>query len=150
MFSFVKVLHPFPTGVEQEHLTVFGPDRTVCDRSPMTVRGGVVPRNPWLSCRCAEWARRLGAFAADAQDCIMVRVVAAHRIQGCGTNVRARQASSPRPRHPDHTKRAVVLGAVKVWTGQGGASERSARRPILTAPARASVSKERVGTKNRP
>ena len=56
----------------------------------------------------------------------------------------------PSDRHPDRVKRAVVLGAVKVWTGQGGASERSARRPILTAPARASVSKERVGTKNRP
>ena len=27
----------------------------------MTVRGGGVPRKPWLSCRCAEWARRLGA-----------------------------------------------------------------------------------------
>jgi hypothetical protein len=87
----------------------------------MTVRGGGVPRKPWLSCRCAEWARRLGAFAADAQDCIMVRVVAAHRIQGCGTNVRARQASSPRPRHPDHNERAAVLGAVKVWPGIAGA-----------------------------
>ena len=27
----------------------------------MTVRGGGVPRKPWLSCRCAEWVRRLGA-----------------------------------------------------------------------------------------
>jgi len=27
----------------------------------MMVRGGGVPRKPWLSCRCAEWARRLGA-----------------------------------------------------------------------------------------
>ena len=27
----------------------------------MTVRGGGVPGKPWLSCRCAEWARRLGA-----------------------------------------------------------------------------------------
>ena len=27
----------------------------------MTVRGGGVPQKPWLSCRCAEWARRLGA-----------------------------------------------------------------------------------------
>jgi Tripartite tricarboxylate transporter family receptor len=40
------------------------------------------------------------SFAADAQDCIMVRVVAAHRIQGCGTIVRARQASSPRTPSP--------------------------------------------------
>jgi hypothetical protein len=37
----------------------------------------------------------------------------AHRIQGCGTNVRAPHVSSPRIRHPDHTKCAVVLGAIK-------------------------------------
>jgi hypothetical protein len=57
------------------------------------------------------------SFAADAQDCIMVRVIAAHRIQGCGTILRAPQASSPRHRHPDHNERAAVLGAVKVWPG---------------------------------
>jgi hypothetical protein len=27
----------------------------------------------------------------------------------------------PSDRHPDRTKRAVVLGAVKVWPGTGGA-----------------------------
>jgi hypothetical protein len=27
----------------------------------------------------------------------------------------------PSDRHPDRTKRAVVLGAVKVWPGNGGA-----------------------------
>jgi hypothetical protein len=27
----------------------------------MTVRGGGDPPKPWLSCRCADWARRLGA-----------------------------------------------------------------------------------------
>jgi hypothetical protein len=86
----------------------------------MTVRGGGVPRKPWLSCRCAEWARRLGAFAADAQDCIMVRVIAAHRIQGCGTNVRAPQRA-PLDSSSDHNERAAVLGAVKVWPGIAGA-----------------------------
>jgi hypothetical protein len=43
----------------------------------------------------------------------MVWAFVAHRIQGCGTIIRAPQAGSPRRRHPDHTKRAVVLGAVK-------------------------------------
>ena len=36
------------------------------------------------------------------------------------TNVRARKRASL-DRHPDHNERAVVLGAVKVWPGKGGA-----------------------------
>jgi len=34
-------------------------------------------------------------------------------IEGCGTNVRAPHAGSPRLRHPDHSKCAAVLEAVK-------------------------------------
>jgi hypothetical protein len=30
---------------------------------------------------------------------------------------RAKQAGSPRQRHPDHIERAVVLEAAKVWPG---------------------------------
>src|SRR4249920_993722 len=66
------------------------------------------------------------SFAADAQDCIMVRVIATHRIQGCGTIVRAPQASSPRHRHPDHNERAAVLGAVKVWPSIRGEAKATA------------------------
>jgi len=57
------------------------------------------------------------SFAADAHECIMVRVVVAHRIQGCGAIRSCPTASSPRHRHPDHNERAAVLGAVKVWPG---------------------------------
>src|SRR5215471_1683195 len=63
----------------------------------------------------------------------------ARRIQGCGTNVRASHAGSPRRRHPDHTKCAVVLRAVKDGAFGG------ANAPSLTAPALAGSS-IRVGS----
>jgi hypothetical protein len=45
----------------------------------------------------------------------------------------------PSDRHPDRTKRAVVLEAVKVWPGNGGACRKGlVRRPTLTASVRAS------------
>jgi hypothetical protein len=34
--------------------------------------------------------------------------------------IRARKSGLPSDRHPDRTKRAVVLGAVKVWPSEGG------------------------------
>src|SRR5258707_2102178 len=60
------------------------------------------------------------SFAADAHDCIMVRV-----LGPTGYKVVARliapECGLPSDRHPDRTKRAVVLEAVKVWPGNGGA-----------------------------
>jgi len=41
-----------------------------------------------------------------------------HRIQGRGAIIRARKSGLPSDRHPDRTKRAVVLEAVKVWPGK--------------------------------
>ena len=62
----------------------------------------------------------LRSFAADAHDCIMVRV-----LRPTGYKVVARliapASGLPSDRHPDRTKRAVVLEAVKVWPGDGGA-----------------------------
>jgi hypothetical protein len=115
----------------------------------MTVRGGGVPRKPWLSCRCAEWARRLGAFAADAQDCIMVRVVTAHRIQGCGTNVRARQASSPLIVIPTAPSVPSCSKLSRCGLARAEYAARLGRRPTLTAPARAGFAILRVGAKKR-
>jgi len=44
----------------------------------------------------------------------------------------------PSDRHPDRTKRAVVLEAVKAWPGNGGACRKGlVRRPTLTASVRA-------------
>src|SRR6267378_4223178 len=60
------------------------------------------------------------SFAADAHDCIMVRV-----LGPTGYKVVARliapERGLPSDRHPDRTKRAVVLEAVKVWPGKLGA-----------------------------
>jgi hypothetical protein len=62
----------------------------------------------------------LRSFAADAHDCIMVRV-----LRPTGYKVVARliapASGLPSDRHPDRTKRAVVLEAIKVWPGNGGA-----------------------------
>src|SRR5712672_775165 len=62
----------------------------------------------------------LRSFAADAHDCIMVRV-----LGPTGYKVVARliapASGLPSDRHPDRTKRAVVLETVKVWPGNGGA-----------------------------
>jgi hypothetical protein len=90
----------------------------------------------------------LRSFAADAHDCIMVRV-----LRPTGYKVVARliapASGLPSDRHPDRTKRAVVLEAVKVWPGDGEPVVRLARRPTLTASARASASEVWVGTKKR-
>ena len=78
------------------------------------------------------------SFAADAHDCIMVRV-----LGPTGYKVVARliapERGLPSDRHPDRTKRAVVLEAVKVWPGNGGACRKGlVRRPTLTVSVRAS------------
>ena len=43
-----------------------------------------------------------------------------HRIQGRGAIDPRPESELPSDRHPDRTKRAVVLEAVKVWPGKGG------------------------------
>src|ERR1700687_1186778 len=59
----------------------------------------------------------LRSFAADAYDCIMVRVLGPTEYK-----VVARpKAGSPLIVIPIATKRAVVLEAVKVWPGKLGA-----------------------------
>ena len=58
---------------------------------------------------------------------------------------RAPYAGSPRPRHPDTPKHAVVLGAIKAKPIGG----RPMGRPALTAPARAGQFDAWVGTKKR-
>ena len=59
----------------------------------------------------------------------------------------APKSGLPSDRHPDRTKRAIVLEAVKVWPGKGGASAKLVRRPTLI-PARAGMGKAAIGTKN--
>src|SRR4030081_3737713 len=78
------------------------------------------------------------SFAADAHDCIMVRV-----LVPTGYKVVARliapERGLPSDRHPDRTTRHVALEAVKVWPGNGGACRKGlVRRPTLRATVRAS------------
>jgi hypothetical protein len=64
------------------------------------------------------------SFAADAHDCIMVQAL----IEPTGYKYAAgffiplQKAAPLVNRHPDHPKRAAVLGAVKVWPGDDGST----------------------------
>ena len=58
----------------------------VRDGLAMTVRGGGVPRLSLASMPPLRMGPPPRSFAADAHACIMVRVIATHRIQGCGAS----------------------------------------------------------------
>jgi hypothetical protein len=85
----------------------------------------------------------LRSFAADAYDCIMVRVLGPTGYKVVARLIPRPKAGSPSDRHPDRTKRAVVLEAVKVWPGKLGVCRKvgaaanldrsCARRPQRTA-----------------
>ena len=80
----------------------------------MTVRGGGFPTSPLAFVPIGRMGPPLRSFAADAHDCIMVRV-----LGPTGYKVVARliapASGLPSDRHPDRSKRAIVLEAVKVW-----------------------------------
>jgi hypothetical protein len=86
----------------------------------MTVRGGGIPACPLAFVPTGRMGPPLRSFAADAHDCIMVRV-----LGPTGYKVVARliapASGLPSDRHPDRSKRAVALEAVKVWPGKAGA-----------------------------
>src|SRR6266568_6891387 len=88
------------------------------------------------------------SFAADAHDCIMVRV-----LGPTGYKVVARliapERGLPSDRHPDRTKRAVVLEAVKVWPGNGGARRKVGATANLDSFCARQRSEVRAGTKRR-
>ena len=73
----------------------FGPVSTlVTGWLPMTVRGGGVPEKPTASMPLCRMGPPPRSFRCDAHHCIMVWVFT-HRIQGCGTNVRATTRGLP-------------------------------------------------------
>src|SRR5262245_18869413 len=108
----------------------FRPCPRACDGSPMTVRGGGVPRVRTALMPSERMGPPPRSFAADAHHCIMVRV--SKRPSEYKHVARsARHASGPASdRHLDHNERAAVLGAVKCGLVNG-----RERRPTLTAPA---------------
>jgi hypothetical protein len=87
-----------------------------------------------LRCRCALLHH--GRVLAPTEYKVVARLIAS-------------ESGLPSDRHPDRAKRAVVLEAVKVWPGEGGACRKVVRRPTLTAPERADVRESRVGTQKR-
>ena len=78
----------------KEHLTVSAQSAR-CDGSPMTVRGGGVPAKTTALMPLCRMGPPPRSFRCDAHHCIMVWVLT-HRIQGCGTNVRAHTRAPPR------------------------------------------------------
>ena len=73
-----------------------------------------------------------------------------HRIQGRGAIDPRPESGLPSDRHPDRTKRAVVLEAVKVWPGKGGVRRKvGASANLDSSCARRLCTIMRVGAKKR-
>src|SRR5580700_5138629 len=56
----------------------------------MTIRGGGHPKQAMVLTPVSRLGPPPRSFAADADDCIMVRSLWTYRIQGCGAILRAR------------------------------------------------------------
>src|SRR6516165_7774699 len=73
------------------------------------------------------------SFAADAHDCIMVRVPGPTGYKVVAPLIRTRKRA-PSDRHPDRTQRAVVLEAVKVWPSKREACRKVGAPANLDSP----------------
>src|SRR3989475_2725995 len=107
-----------------------------CDGTPMTVRGGGIPRRPLALTPNGRMGPPLRSFAADAHDCIMVRV-----LGPTGYKVVARLNRVPKAGSP----LIVIATALSVPScskpsryglARAKHAARLVRRPILTASAR--------------
>ena len=72
-----------------------------------------------------------------------------HRIQGRGAIDPRPESGLPSDRHPDRTKRAVVLEAVKVWPGKGGVRRKVGASANLDSSCARRFAILRVGAKKR-
>ena len=89
------------------------------------------------------------SFAADAHECIMVRVLDPPDTRSWRDLIRAQESGLPSDRHPDRTKRAVVLEAVKVWPGKGGVRRKVGASANLDSSCARRLCNLRVGAKKR-
>ena len=115
----------------------------------MTVRGGGIPRRPLALTPNGRMGPPLRGFAADAHDCIMVRVLGPTGYKVVARLNRAPKAGSPL---------IVIATALSVPScskpsryglAKAKHAARLVRRPILTASARIDLSNARVGMKKR-
>ena len=117
--------------------------------TPITVRGGGIPRRPLALTPNGRMGPPLRSFAADAHDCIMVRVLGPTGYKVVARLNRAPKAGSPL---------IVIATALSVPScskpsryglARAKHAARLVRRPILTASARIDLSDARVGMKKR-
>ena len=115
----------------------------------MTVRGGGIPRRPLALTPNGRMGPPLRSFAADAHDCIMVRVLGPTGYKVVARLNRAPKAGSPL---------IVIATAFSVPScskpsryglARAKHAARLVRRRILTASARIDLSDARVGMKKR-
>jgi len=95
----------------------------------MTVRGGGAPTSPLAFTPTGRMGPPLRSFAADAHDCIMVRVLGPTGYKVVARLNRAR-SGLPSDRYLRPRKRAVALEAVKAKAKHAA---RLVQRPTLTA-----------------
>jgi len=115
----------------------------------MTVRGGGIPRRPLALTPNGRMGPPLRSFAADAHDCIMVRV-----LGPTGYKVVARLNRAPKAGSPLIVIATALSGPSCSKPSRYGLARakhaaRLVRRPILTASARIDLSDARVGMKKR-
>jgi hypothetical protein len=109
----------------------------------MTVRGGGVPCEPWLSCRFLEWVRRLGASLPMRNTASWVwglRILTEYKA--AARSFVPRHAGLPSYRHPDAPSMPSCSKPSRPslrWAVEGG--------PALTASARDGFNALRVGAR---
>ena len=116
----------------------------------MTVRGGGVPCHAMAFVPPLRMGPPPRSLAADAHACIMVRVTAIHRIQGCGASPSCPDSEAPLGRVIPTTTSVPTcssLSRLGLETIEPRAS--AERRPALTAPARVDFQHVWVGAKKR-
>jgi hypothetical protein len=111
----------------------------------MTVRGGGFPTSPLAFMPIGRMGPPLRSFAADAHDCIVVRVLGPTGYKVVARLHRARKRA-PLNRHPDRTKRAIVLKAVKVWPDKRRANEAGSGRKNGLSDRQKMTMKKRCAT----
>ena len=104
---------------------------------------------PLASCREKEWVRCLGASPPMRMSASWFGSWT-HRIQGCGAIDPCPESGLPSDRHPrSHQAMPSCSELSRCGLARLENAARLARRPTLTAPARAGFAMLRVGVKKR-